>query len=182
MILRAHVSVCATPRMNDRTHKRFPWTRLFAGVVAIAILVVVAYWIVTRTISALPEPGPFETSIFTAVRNWYIDKAAAHSHSRAPATDASEISAGQGLFSMACASCHGTDGRNPTNIGKSMYPRVLDLGSPEVQRLSNPELFWVIKNGIRFSGMPGFGNTLSDDEIWQATYYVRSLGIAAREK
>ena len=63
-----------------------------------------------------------------------------------------------------------------------MYPRVLDLGSPEVQRLSNPELFWVIKNGIRFSGMPGFGNTLSDDEIWQATYYVRSLGTAAKEK
>ena len=168
--------------MDEKPHRRFPSSRLLAGTVAIAILVVGAYWIGTRTVSALPEPGSFETRMFTSIRDRYIHKAAAHSHSRAPADGASEISAGHGLFSMACASCHGTDGRNPTNIGKSMYPRVLDLGSPEVQRLSNPELFWVIKNGIRFSGMPGFGNTLSDDEIWQATYYVRSLGTAAREK
>lgn len=63
-----------------------------------------------------------------------------------------------------------------------MYPRAPDLGSPEVQKLSNPELFWVIRNGIRLSGMPGFGNVLSNDEIWQATYYVRSLRESPNEK
>lgn len=83
---------------------------------------------------------------------------------------------------MACATCHGTDGRTPTSIGESMYPRAADLGSPEVQRLSNNELFWVIKNGVRFTGMPGFGSLLSDDQIWQATYYVRSLGAASAHK
>lgn len=168
--------------MNDEAHRRFPWSGLCAGTVAFLIIAGIASWIATRNIGALPEPGPLETRMFTSVRDWYIHKAAVRSFSRAPASDASEISAGQGLFSMACASCHGTDGRSPTNIGKAMYPRVLDLGSPEVQLLSNPELFWVIKNGIRFSGMPGFGNTLSDNEIWQATYYVRSLGASAKQK
>ena len=56
-----------------------------------------------------------------------------------------------------------------------MYPRVLDLSSPAVQRMSDQELFWVIKNGIRLSGMPGFGRIQSDEQIWQLTYYVRSL-------
>lgn len=168
--------------MNRESHVRHRGLRPVLGTIAIAIIVAIVYWVMTRNIGALPAPGAFETRLLTTIRDWYIHKAADDSASRAPAVDASEMSAGQGLFSMACTSCHGTDGRNPTNIGKSMYPRVLDLGSPEVQRLSNPELFWVIKNGIRFSGMPGFGNTLSDDEIWQATYYVRSLGTAAREK
>jgi len=57
-----------------------------------------------------------------------------------------------------------------------MYPRVLDLGAPEVQRMTDRELFWIIKNGIRLSGMPGFAKILSDEQIWQATSYVRSLG------
>ncbi len=168
--------------MNDVAHVRSQWRRLLIGAVAIVIAVVIAYWIVTRNISALPEPGAFETRMFTSVRDWYIHKASAHSLSGAPKVDAAEVSAGQGLFSMACASCHGTDGRSPTNIGRSMYPRVPDLGSPEVQKLSNPEIFWVVRNGVRFSGMPGFGNTFSDNEIWQATYYVRSLHEAGKQK
>ncbi len=168
--------------MNDKANRRSRLPQLFAAVVLIAILAAIAYWVLTRSISALPEPGPIETRTFTTARNWYIRRAAVHSDSKAPANDAAEISAGEGLFSMGCASCHGNDGRSPTNIGKSMYPRCPDLGSPEVQRLSNPELFWVIKNGVRFSGMPGFGNTLSDDQIWQATYYVKSLGSAGKQK
>lgn len=85
------------------------------------------------------------------------------------------ISTGETLFGMGCANCHGQDGRKPTPIGQSMYPRVLDLSSPAVQRMSDQELFWVIKNGIRLSGMPGFGRIQSDEQIWQLTYYVRSL-------
>ena len=168
--------------MHDKTHRRSRLARLFGVVVSLAILAVIACWVLTRSISALPEPRPFETRIFTTARNWYIRRAAVHSKSRAPANDAAEVSAGEGLFSMGCASCHGSDGRSPTNIGKSMYPRCPDLGSREAQRLSNSELFWVIKNGIRFSGMPGFGNTLSDDQIWQATYYVKSLGSTGKQK
>lgn len=168
--------------MNDKVYARSRLPRLLSGAVAIAILAAIVYWIVTRSISALPEPGPLETRIFTIVRNGYIHKAAAHSYSKAPLGDPAEILAGQGLFSMACAPCHGSDGRSPSNIGKAMYPRCPNLGSPEVQRLSNPELFWVVKNGIRFSGMPGFGDTLSEDEIWQATYYVRSLRTTAKQK
>ncbi len=57
-----------------------------------------------------------------------------------------------------------------------MYPRVPDLSAPEVQELSDAKIFWVIKNGIRLSGMPGFADINSDEQIWQMTYFVRSLG------
>lgn len=153
---------------------RYQRSLIFAAIV-IAIVLAIAYGILTADISALPQPGPFETRMATSVRDWYISRASAHLSSRALLNNASEVSKGEALFGMACASCHGKDGRNPTNIGKSMYPRVLDLGSPEVQKLSDREIFWVVKNGIRLSGMPGFGNILSDDEIWQTTSFVRSL-------
>lgn len=63
---------------------------------------------------------------------------------------------------------------------RSVDPRLLDLGSPEVQGMSDAELFWVIKNGIRLSGMPGFAKIESDEQIWDLTCYVRSLGSHAR--
>ncbi|HKV79595.1 MAG TPA: c-type cytochrome [Candidatus Sulfotelmatobacter sp.] len=126
-------------------------------------------------ISALPEPGRVESTVTTRAKDWYIRRAARHSMSMPLQSSAAMISTGETLFGMGCANCHGQDGRKPTPIGQSMYPRVLDLSSPAVQRMSDQELFWVIKNGIRLSGMPGFGRIQSDEQIWQLTYYVRSL-------
>jgi mono/diheme cytochrome c family protein len=146
--------------------------------VLLIVAVVAAVWYAAAhaDISALPEPGRFETSLATRVRNWLIDRESRGPLPPAPPLSVSAISAGATTFGMACANCHGQDGRTPSPIGRSMYPRVVDLGSPEVQSLSNRELFWIIKHGIRLSGMPGFGRINTDQEIWQLTYYVRSLG------
>jgi mono/diheme cytochrome c family protein len=56
-----------------------------------------------------------------------------------------------------------------------MYPRATDLTSKEVQRYSDQELFWIIKNGIRFTGMPAFGKVETADNIWGLVNYVRTL-------
>jgi mono/diheme cytochrome c family protein len=56
-----------------------------------------------------------------------------------------------------------------------MYPRAADLTSKRVQSYSDQELFWIINNGIRFSGMPGFGKTETPDHIWDLVNYVRTL-------
>lgn len=150
--------------------------RLIVVVLVVLIIIAAAYGVMHVTISALPEPGPFETSIATMAKDWYVSRAARSSVLSAPENSASRVSAGETLFGMGCATCHGQDGRKPAPIGQSMYPRVLDLGSPEVQGMSDRELFWVIKNGIRLSGMPGFGKIESDEQIWELAYYVRSLG------
>ena len=139
---------------------------LMVAIVIVLIIIVGAYAVMHVNISALPEPGPFETSIATKAKDWYISRAALGSLPPAPTNDASSVSAGETLFGMGCATCHEQDGHKPTPIGKAMYPRVLDLGSPEVQEMSDRELFWVIRNGIRLSGMPGFAKVESDEQIW----------------
>lgn len=147
------------------------------GVVVALCIIAIIVGINRMSISALPEPGAFETVIATKAKDWFIGRAAAHGPlPAAPADNPAALNAGSGLFDMECASCHGQNGRTPTAIGKSMYPRVLDLGSVEVQNMTDRDLFWVIKNGIRLSGMPGFAHINSDPEIWELTYYVRSLG------
>jgi len=56
-----------------------------------------------------------------------------------------------------------------------MYPRASDLTSEQVQSYSDEELFWIINNGIRFTGMPGFGKVETADNIWGLVKYVRTL-------
>ena len=150
---------------------------LAAAVIILAVLVVAAFGVAHANISALPEPGVFETTFAMKAKDWYIRRATRGVLPPAPAKTAASIAAGRTLFGMDCALCHGQNGRTPTPIGKAMYPRVSSLGSHEVQQMSDRELFWVIKNGIRLSGMPGFAHIDNDEQIWQLTYYVHSLDV-----
>lgn len=56
-----------------------------------------------------------------------------------------------------------------------MYPKAADLISRESQSYSDQEAFWIIKNGIRLSGMPAFGEVESDERIWDLVFYFRFL-------
>ncbi len=154
----------------------------FAGVVVgMLILIALAYGLTQASISALPAPGSLETGLATSIRDWLIARAARTIPQPGLPDNATTVSKGKTLYGMGCASCHGQDARAPTPIGRSMYPRVPDLGSTRVQSLSDQELFWVIKNGIRLSGMPGFARINTDNQIWQLVYYVRSIGKPAKK-
>jgi mono/diheme cytochrome c family protein len=126
-------------------------------------------------LSALPDPGARETYLATKSKHWLVARAARGTLPPQPAATPATIAAGRMNFMGECANCHGTDGRTPTEAGRWMYPRAPNLASAEVQQWSDAELFWIIKNGIRLSGMPGFGKVLSDTQVWQSVYYVRSL-------
>ena len=67
-------------------------------------------------------------------------------------------------------------------MGRWMYPRAADLTSEQVQSFSDQELFWIIQNGIRFTGMPAFGKVESGDHIWNLVDYVRTLPGESRNK
>lgn len=153
---------------------------LAAAIIIVVIIFLVGFCVTRVNISALPEPGAVETSMAMKAKDWYISRAVRNRLPPAPAKDTASIAAGGELFGMDCASCHGKDARAPTPIGKSMYPRVSDLRLAEVQRMSDRELFWVIKNGIRLSGMPGFARIDDDEQIWQLAYYARSLGTQVK--
>lgn len=147
--------------------------QVIAGVV---VLVALAVGAVTRfTVSALPEPGKTETFLATKAKRFLIHKGSRHDIPPAPGDRQAGIKEGGQLFRRECAACHGTTGYDLTDTGRWMYPRAADLTSLDSQSYSDQEVFWIVKNGVRLSGMPGFGKIESDEHIWDLVLYFRTL-------
>ncbi|HEX4999446.1 MAG TPA: c-type cytochrome [Terriglobia bacterium] len=79
-------------------------------------------------------------------------------------------------FADHCAICHGNDGRGRTAIGQGLYPKPPDMTQPETQNLSDGELYYIIENGVRLTGMPAFGNGgYEDEDTWKLVGFIRRL-------
>jgi mono/diheme cytochrome c family protein len=79
-------------------------------------------------------------------------------------------------FADHCAICHANDGSGDTMMGRGLYPKPPNLRLPETQHLSDGELFWIIENGVRFTGMPAFAGPHSDPEdSWKLVLFIRHL-------
>jgi len=126
-------------------------------------------------LDALQEPGHIETVLATRAKHAIVRRWSRQGIPPAPTNLQASIEEGDKLFGTECATCHGLDGHKLTDAGRWMYPRAADLRSPEVHQYSDRELFWIVKNGIRLSGMPAFGKVESDDHIWNLVHYVRTL-------
>jgi mono/diheme cytochrome c family protein len=75
-----------------------------------------------------------------------------------------------------CRLCHGAPGYSQTEIAKGLYPAPPDLVSEDVViRRTDAEFYWIIKNGIKMTGMPAFGPTHSEDELWGIVAFVKGL-------
>lgn len=142
---------------------------------ALALVAAIAVAASQFTLSALPEPGQTETLLATKAKHYLIRRNSRSGIASAPAQREAAIKEGERLFGTECAACHGMSGRNPTDAGRWMYPRAADLTSHDTQSYSDEELFWIIRNGIRLSGMPAFGKIESDEHIWYVVFYVRRL-------
>jgi predicted CXXCH cytochrome family protein len=84
-----------------------------------------------------------------------------------------DVAAGQQVYRSKCQLCHAYDGSGKTEIASGQYPRPPDLRSAGIQHMSDGELFYHIKNGIRHTGMPAW--ELPDHKLWQVSAYVRNL-------
>src|SRR5271170_4703194 len=91
-----------------------------------------------------------------------------------PATD-EVVSQGQEVFLGSCAQCHGPEGLGDTNIGRNMAPPAMNLTSPHVQHWSDAELFWIIQNGVRLTGMPSWRSSISDNDTWKLVRFIHNL-------
>jgi mono/diheme cytochrome c family protein len=84
-------------------------------------------------------------------------------------------SAGRDAYTGSCAESHGSSGDGKGVFGAATYPPATDLASHDVVEKSDAELFWITKNGLSFTAMPGFGDQYSDQDIWNIVAYMRSL-------
>ena len=145
-------------------------------------VVLIAIALMRFNVTALREPG----RVVTAVANWnlrlLVRRASRQGIPQRPADTKASVASGSTLYSSECSLCHGSDGRSPTPMGRWMYPRAADLSSEQVQSFSDQELFWIIQNGIRFTGMPAFGKVETGDNIWNLVNYVRTLRGEVRKQ
>ncbi len=116
-----------------------------------------------------------------AVINWYFDKGTTRSlkqHAsgiKVPPLDKLEmLQTGAAHFQEMCAQCHGAPGKEPDEIAKGLWPKAPDLGKA-APHWSAAQLFWITKHGIKFSAMPAWGPTHSDDKIWDIIAFLRKL-------
>jgi len=87
--------------------------------------------------------------------------------------DPTRISKGAGQYADMCSGCHLAPGMKRTEISQGLYPR-----APELRRkttLTPAEQFWVVKHGIKMTGMPAWGVTHDDDLLWDVVAFVRKL-------
>jgi mono/diheme cytochrome c family protein len=158
--------------------------RRILGIV-VALMLVTALGIVGLAqfrLDALQEPGRVETALATRAKRTLIRRSSRDGIPPAPTNLGASVEEGDKLYGTDCGGCHGLDGNKLTDAGRWMYPRAARLASHEVQQYSDRELFWIVKNGIRLSGMPAFGNVESDEHIWNLVHYIRTLPRSANPK
>lgn len=85
-----------------------------------------------------------------------------------------QVAAGAASYKAMCATCHGAPGVQPSFIGKGLNPSPPDLGHA-AKEMSEAELFWVLKHGIKMTGMPAFGTTHADEELWPLVTFIKKL-------
>ncbi len=81
-----------------------------------------------------------------------------------------------------CASCHALNGSGDTVLGRNIYPPAPDMRTAVTQDLTDGELFYIITNGVRFTGMPAWGGQHSDKDTWQLVAFIRRLPTLSPEE
>lgn len=88
--------------------------------------------------------------------------------------DTALIQSGFQHFDRMCVTCHGAPGVERSEIGEGLLPRPPPL-SEEVSEWKPAELFWILKHGIKMSGMPSFGLTHDDRTLWRIVAFLQRL-------
>jgi len=158
--------------------------RMLLVLLAILICAIGAglFWITSTGMSARATPGAVETFLGRSIRNMSIPKDARRLQNPMTASPETLIEA-QRHFADHCASCHGNDGRGGTEMGQKLYPPAPDMTLPATQNLTDGELYYIIENGVRFTGMPAWGaGGPNDHDTWHLILFIRHMPQMSRQE
>lgn len=141
-----------------------------------AVFGVVAMSIVRHGVSARDKPTRAEEWIARSLRHLAVPATMRSSKNPVPLTPR-VLAEGRAHFADHCAQCHGNDGRGKTEMGRKMYPNTPDMTRDDTQKLSDGEIFSIIKNGVRLTGMPAWGDERGSDDAdtWKLVHFIRHL-------
>src|SRR5258707_3949244 len=126
-------------------------------VVLLGLGVAVAASFLHDGLSSRATPGKLETMAARKMRSLAMPANARLTQNPGLAS-AEELRDARLHFADHCAICHANDGSGNSVVGNGLYPKPPDLRLAETQNLTDGELFWIIENGVRFTGMPAFSN------------------------
>ena len=139
-----------------------------------------AYWFVSsHGFSAREQPTAFESYLARHARTIATPRGARELNNPLGPTELA-IAEARDHFADHCAICHANNGSGETEINSGLYPPAPDMRQRATQDLTDGEIFYIIKNGIRFTGMPGWHG--EDEENWKLVLFIRHLPrLTARE-
>ena len=164
--------------MSDSASARVarPWMIalcvIVAFLVAIGTVALGIYWGVYNVAADVPHPQAV-FRLLEFVRDRSIAVRAAEVVAPDDLTDPKRIASGAGQYAEMCSTCHLAPGMARTEISRGLYPR-----APELRRGSRStpaEDFWVVKHGVKATGMPAWGVTHGDELLWDVVAFLRKL-------
>src|SRR6202049_2747955 len=133
--------------------------------------------------STADQPSFLETVVARTARNLSIPRKARLERNPWASTP-DVLKEARESFVDRCAVCHGPDGSGQTQVGDNLYPKVPDLRSPRTQTLTDGEIRYIIRNGVRLTGMPGWAKPHDErsDDSWKLVLFIRSLSLLSKEQ
>ena len=159
---------------SRRTSARFLRDATITVLVLIVVLCVAGYLAVRNGLAAGAEPGGLERALAARALRLSIPADAERQQNPLKA-DAQAWRTAADHFEDHCAVCHGIDGHGRTEMGQRMYPKVPDLGDQLVQGRTDGALFYIIQNGVRWTGMPAWKEEHTVEESWRLVSFIRKV-------
>jgi mono/diheme cytochrome c family protein len=150
-------------------------------VAAVGLLAGLATSVLHDGLSARATPTRFEAMLARNMR-WLALPSGARTTPNPVRVSPENLRDARLHFADHCAICHANDGSGDTPIGRGLYPKPPDLRQDDTQKLADGELFFVIENGIRFTGMPALGGGHSNEDSWKLVHFIRHLSQLTAEE
>lgn len=150
------------------------WIKLLVGLAVLLVVVAAGWvWFGFYDVSARAEHHPATQWLVETVRNRSVERRARDVDVRLPEPmDPPLLYEAAVAYEQMCAVCHAPPGRSRSALARGINPPAPDL-TRAAQRRSPAQLFWVTKHGIRMSGMPAWGRTHDDADLWQLVALIR---------
>jgi mono/diheme cytochrome c family protein len=141
---------------------------------AVAVLAVAVVLSGTFNVAADEPHWSITSSTIETVRDRSISRQASDASIPKDLADPKLVASGASEYAEMCTACHLAPGMRDTELRKGLYPMPPDLAEHGAHR-SPAEQFWIIKHGLKMSGMPAWGLTHDDQRIWSMVAFLQKL-------
>jgi mono/diheme cytochrome c family protein len=159
--------------------------RFLSGMITALLLILVlgAAFVATGSfdVAATRPPGAIEKRVAGFALDHSVRKRAPDRKNPVAASPET-LARGLGEYREMCVTCHGGPGVDASEIGQGLNPPAPDLTLAKVQARTDGELFWIVSNGIRMTGMPAFGPTHKEETLWKIVAFLRHLPELSKDE